>query len=144
MTPKLRLRTKFLFSMVAISVGLTATSLLVVRRAIYQHERSRIIQDLHNSVSSFSDSEQQREQLLNRTAELVADLPITRALMTTQHPATIQDASQELWRLAGSDLFLLADPGGRIFASHSAEPSSPAAALEQQFAQFLAQRGSNQ
>src|SRR5207302_8557217 len=133
MTPKLRLRTKFLFSMVAISVGLTATSLLVVRRAIYQHERSRIIEDLHNSVSTFSDSEQQREQLLNRTAELVADLPITRALMTTQHPATIQDASQELWRLAGSDLFLLADPGGRIFASQSPE-RLPVAALEQRLA----------
>src|SRR5437868_3093413 len=113
MTPRLRLRTKFLFSMVAISVGLTATSLLVVRRAIYQHERRRIEQDLRNSVASFSRFEQQREQFLNRTAGLIADLPITRALMTTGHPATIQDASQELWRLADADLFLLASSDGR-------------------------------
>ena len=43
------------------------------------------------------------------SAELMADLPNLRALMTTQHEATIQDASSGLWRLAGSDLFILAD-----------------------------------
>ena len=44
---------------------------------------------------------------------MLADLPNLRALMTTQHEATIQDASSDLWRLAGSDLFVLADRPGR-------------------------------
>jgi signal transduction histidine kinase len=42
--------------------------------------------------------------------------------MTTQHEATIQDASSGLWRLAGSDLFLLADRSGRVVALHTASP----------------------
>jgi HAMP domain-containing protein len=37
-------------------------------------------------------------------------------MMTTRHPATIQDASRDLWHLAGSDLLLLADASGKIVA----------------------------
>ena len=36
--------------------------------------------------------------------------------MTTQDAPTIQDGSTPFWRLAGSDLFLLADPAGRVVA----------------------------
>ena len=43
--------------------------------------------------------------------------------MTTQHAATIQDGSTDLWRLGGSDLFLLADRMGRVVALHTVTPS---------------------
>jgi hypothetical protein len=36
--------------------------------------------------------------------------------MTTHDPATIQDASRNLWHLAGSDLLLLADSSGKVMA----------------------------
>ena len=39
--------------------------------------------------------------------------------MTTSHPATIQDSSQDLWNLAGSDLLVLADRTGKLVALHS-------------------------
>src|SRR5437899_6108516 len=39
--------------------------------------------------------------------------------MTTQHAATIQDASAEQWQLAGSDIFVLADRAGRVAALHT-------------------------
>jgi signal transduction histidine kinase len=39
--------------------------------------------------------------------------------MTTQDSATIQDGSRGLWRLAGSDLFVLADPTGEVVALHA-------------------------
>jgi signal transduction histidine kinase len=42
--------------------------------------------------------------------------------MTTQHGPTIQDASRDLWRLAGSDLFVLADRSGKVVALHSKTP----------------------
>src|SRR5579884_62049 len=115
---QLRLRTKLLLAMVAISTGLTAMSLIVVSRAIQRRERSRIEQDLNNSVLAFRTAEHQREASLTRAAALMADLPIVRALMTTQHPATIQDASEHLWPLAGADLFALTSPGGAVFAYH--------------------------
>jgi len=66
--------------------------------------------------------QRERENNLNHAAELMADLPIVRALMTTRHEITIQDASVELWRTSGSDLFVLSDASGRVMAVQSTEP----------------------
>jgi signal transduction histidine kinase len=112
----IRLRTKFLLSMVAVSAALTFTTLLVVRHTVQQEVRLGIQRDLENSVSAFHNFQRQREVTLERSAALLADLPNVRALMTTHDPATIQDASRDLWQLAGSDLLLLADSSGKVMA----------------------------
>jgi signal transduction histidine kinase len=112
----IRLRTKFLLSMVVVSAALTFTTLLVVRRTVQQEVRLGIQRDLENSVSAFHNFQKQREVTLERSAALLADLPNVRALMTTHDPATIQDASRDLWQLAGSDLLLLADSSGKVMA----------------------------
>jgi len=105
--------------MLLISSGLTCTSLLLVRHSVQKQVRNEIFADLRNSVDTFQSFQSQREATLTRSAELLADLPNLRALMTTQHEATIQDASTGLWRLAGSDLFALADREGRLVALHT-------------------------
>jgi signal transduction histidine kinase len=117
--PRLRLQTKFLLSMLLISTGLTCTSLLLVRRSVHKHVKKEIFADLQNSVITFQNFQRERELTLSRSAELLADLPTLRALMTTQHAVTIQDASAEQWRLAGSDIFVLADRAGRVVALHT-------------------------
>jgi signal transduction histidine kinase len=118
----IRLRTKFLLSMVVVSAALTFTTLLVVRRTVQQEVRLGIQRDLENSVSAFHNFQKQREVTLERSAALLADLPNVRALMTTHDPATIQDASRDLWQLAGSDLLLLADSSGKVMALQAAPP----------------------
>jgi len=112
----IRLRTKFLLSMVAVSATLTFATLLVVRHTVQQQERAAIERDLQNSVSAFHNFQTQREWTLERSVALLADLPTVRAMMTTSDPATIQDASRDLWHLAGSDLLLLADGSGKVVA----------------------------
>ena len=119
---KLRMRTKFLLSMLLISAGLTCTSLLLVRHSVGVQAKKSLFADLHNSVSTFQNSQRQRELMLGHSAELLADMPNLRALMTTQHAATIQDASTAMWRLGGSDLFVLANPSGTIVALHTTSP----------------------
>jgi signal transduction histidine kinase/predicted GNAT superfamily acetyltransferase len=119
---KLRLRTKFLLSMVLISAGLTTTSLLLVRRNVQAQEKKEIFADLHDSVSAFQNFQRERETTLSHSADLLADLPNLRALMTTQDEATIQDGSDSLWRLAGSDLFVLTDRTGTVVALHTSSP----------------------
>ncbi len=116
------LRTKFLLSMVAVSAALTLTTLLVVRHTVQQEVRLEIQRDLENSVSAFRNFQKQREVTLERSAALLADLPNVRALMTTHDTATIQDASRNLWQLAGSDLLLLADSSGKVMALQVAPP----------------------
>jgi len=119
---KLRLRTKFLLSMLLISAGLTATSLLLVRRSVQGQVKNEIFADLHNSVTTFQNFQQLRELTLTRSAEQLAYQPLLRSLMTAPDQATIQDASTSWWRLAGSDLFVLVDRTGRVVALHATSP----------------------
>ena len=116
----MRLRTKFLLSMVVVSAALTFTTLLVVRRSVQQEVRLGIERDLQNSVSAFRNFQQQREVTLERSAALLADLPDVRALMTTRHAATIQDSSRYFWQLSGAGLLLLANADGRVVALQGA------------------------
>jgi signal transduction histidine kinase len=117
-----QLRTKFLISMLVISAGLTCTTLLLVHHMVRGQVRKGIFADLHNSITTFQNFQRDRELTLAHSAELLADLPILRALMTTKHEPTIQDASRSLWDLAGSDLFVLADRSGKVVALHSKNP----------------------
>jgi signal transduction histidine kinase len=118
----LRLRTKFLLSMVVVSAALTSTTLFVVRHSVQQQVRGEIQRDLQNSVSAFRNFQKQREVTLERSAALIANLPNVRALMTSPDAATIQDASRDLWRLAGSDVLLLANSSGQVMALQAAAP----------------------
>jgi signal transduction histidine kinase len=119
---KLRMRTKFLLSMLLISAGLTSTSLLVVRQRVQAQAKKGIFADLQNSVTTFQNFQRERELTLTHSAELLADMPNLRALMTTEDEATIQDGSSGLFQLAGNDLFVLADRTGHVVALHTATP----------------------
>jgi len=116
---KFRLRTKFLFSLILVGVGLTAGALLVARETAEHQVRLQIDKDLRNSVYTFRNVQRQREQFLTHSTALMANLPILKALMTTEHAATIQDSSRGLWNLAGSDLLVLGDRTGKVVALHS-------------------------
>jgi signal transduction histidine kinase len=116
---RLRMRTKLLLSLLLVSGGLTSTSLVVARRVIERQARTQIFQDLRNSLSTFENLQRQRQLSLARTARVLADLPIVRALMTTDHPPTIQDGSRDLRQLAASDLLALGDPTGKLMALHT-------------------------
>ena len=138
-----RLRTRFLLSMLIITAGLTAMSLLVVRHSVEKHVRDGIVQDLRNSVITFQNFQHDREIMLTRSAELVADLPITRSIMTSHDPATIQDASQAVWQLTGSDLFVLADRNGKIVALHTKSPGFTTEAAQTFFERSLNEEDSS-
>lgn len=137
MSLRLRLRTKLLLTTAVVSATLTAVSLFAVSHALQARERSRILQDLHSSVVAFRNAETQREAALTRLASLMADLPIVRALMTTNHPVTIQDASTELWRVAASDLLVLATPQGSVLAFRVRSDALPQASAEALLKQSL-------
>src|SRR5450755_2949689 len=108
----IRLRTKFLLSLLAISAGLTAATLWIVSYSVEKRVREDIREELRNSVVTYQSFEKQREDALSRSASLLANLPNVRALMTTEDPATIQDASADVWRLSGSELLVFANRAG--------------------------------
>lgn len=135
--PRLRLRTRFLLSMLVITAGLTSTSLLLVRRSVESNVRKSIAVNLHNSVAAFQDFRHERETMLTGDVALLADLPITRAIMTSPDPVTIQDASQDVSQIAGSDLFVMVDRSGKVVALHTKTPGFTREAAEKYFQQSL-------
>lgn len=130
---KMRLRTKFLLSMVLVSVGLTTLSLLLVRQSVQTEVRAEIFTDLRNSVSTFQSFQHEKEVTLVHPADLLADLPNLRALMTTHDEVTIQDGSEPLAKLAGGDLFVLADRSGKVVALHTNTPGFTREMAQQSF-----------
>ena len=112
----IRLRTKFLLSLLAISAGLTAATLLIVSYSVRKRVRENIREDVRNSVINYRSFQAQQEEALTRSATLLANLPNVRALMTTEDEATIEDASTDVWKLSGSDMLVLANRKGRVVA----------------------------
>ncbi len=108
--------------MLLTSAGLTAVSLLIVQRSVENQVRRNLRLDLANSVETFRNFQHDRENSLARSAELMADLPVLKALMTSRHAPTIQDASAELFRLSGGDLFALVDQSNQIVGFHTRSP----------------------
>lgn len=101
---------------------MTAATLLIVRHSVRQQLHQEINEDLLNSITVFRDYQRQKEISLEQSAELLANLPTLKALMTAPDAVTIQDASLEIWRLAPSDVFVLAKPGGKVVAIHTTAP----------------------
>ena len=139
--PRLRLRTRFLLSMLVITAGLTIISLLLVRRSVEANVRQSIAVNLKNSVAAFQDFRHERETMLTRDVALTADLPITRAIMSNSDPLTIQDASQRVWQIARSDLFALVNASGKVVALHTKTPGLTPEAAEKYFEQSMADDG---
>ncbi len=135
--PRLRLRTRFLLSMLLITAGLTTISLLLVRRSVETNVRQSIAVNLRHSVAAFQDFRHERETMLTSNVALLADLPITRSIMTSADPVTIQDASQAVYEIPRSDLFVLVNRSGKVVALHTKTPGFSRDAAAKYFQQSL-------
>lgn len=109
-----RMRTALMVSLLATSLGLTVTCLVIVRLSVQQEIRKELSADLGHSLDTFRNISHQRDQMLSREAALLADLPSLKALMVTQDARTIQDGSREFWKISGSDLFALTSQTGKL------------------------------
>jgi signal transduction histidine kinase len=125
--------------MLIITAGLTTTSLLLVRHTVESNVRKNIAVNLRNSVSAFQDFRHERETMLTSDVALLADIPLTRAIMTSTDPVTIQDASQDVWQHARSscDLFVLVNRSSQVVALHTKTPGFTREAAEKYFRQSL-------
>lgn len=125
----LRLRSQLLIAALLIILGLTGSLLLFVRHTVNTEIQKSVRDGTEASVHAFESVQRQRELQLSRTAAMLADLPTMKALMPAD-ALTIQDASETFWRLAGSDLFVLAKPDRQVVALHMTRPGWSAATVE--------------
>jgi signal transduction histidine kinase len=127
----LRLRTQLLIATLLIICVLTGGLLLIVRHSVRSEIANQVHESTTASLRAFENVQQEHDVELSRTAALLADLPTLKAVMTTEHALTIQDASEPFWKLAGSDLFLLASPDREVLGFHTATRGWTASVAEE-------------
>jgi signal transduction histidine kinase/CheY-like chemotaxis protein len=112
---KLRLRTKFLLSLVAVIAGLTCATLFVVQRSAQQRVRREVQEEALNAVLTFRVLQHDHEVTLRRKADLLALM----ASMRNGDPTSIQDVGEDPWQSDECHLLSLANREGKIVALHS-------------------------
>jgi signal transduction histidine kinase len=136
----LRLRTELLIANLLIICTLTGAILFIVRHTVRSEIDQEVRQGTDASVRAFQSVQREREVQLSRTAALLAELPPLKALMTTDDTLTIQDGSKRFWQLAGSDLFVLADPDGKVLGFHVKKPGWRPQIVENDLKKLMEQR----
>jgi len=122
-----RTRTLLISVLIAVIATVTGGSLLIVRNRVRLQVAQELSVDLAHSLVSFQNLQRERRENLIHENALLADLPSLKALMTTNDRPTIADGAIELWKVAGSDLFGLADSRGQVLTAYTqGKPPSPA------------------
>jgi signal transduction histidine kinase len=135
----LRLRTQLFLASLLTICGLTGGLLLIIRHTVSVETDRQVRDGTEASVRAFEGVQRQRERQLASTAAMLADLPPLEAMMPTDDALTIQDASTAFWKLAGSDLFVLAKPDKQIVALHITNPGWPLEAAQRDLKRSIEQ-----
>lgn len=136
---RLRLRTQLLIANLLLISLLTGALLFVVRHAVRSEIADQVLDRTNASLRAFESVQLQHQLELSRTTAILAELPTLKALMTTAHAPTIQDASEPFWKLTGSDLFLLASPERKVLGFHVERPGWTAQTAERDLNKSLEQ-----
>jgi signal transduction histidine kinase/FixJ family two-component response regulator len=112
MLANLRLRTKFLLSMILVIAGLTWVMLLIVRQTVQERARQELATNANNSLVIFEILQHQRRMVMSRKADLLA----TSAFLSNNDANTFRDSIDNPLDTSRSDLEVLADLSGKIVA----------------------------
>ena len=107
-----RLRTKFLLSLIVVTSGLSCATLFVVGREAKMQVNRQIQEESASAILTFQVMQHQNEIALEHKADLLATL----ALLRDDDPTAVQDASEDPWQSEDCNLFMLADPHGKVIA----------------------------
>jgi signal transduction histidine kinase/ActR/RegA family two-component response regulator len=130
----LRLRTKFLLSIVLIIAWLTFATLLIVGRTAQKEVERGMEKDTRNSMLTFQNLKAERQLEENRQAELLATLPTVKSLLSQEDDTPeAQESAESLWLSGGYELVVVADWKGKVIALHSNVPGFSEGDAEQMF-----------
>lgn len=129
----MKLRSKFLASLVVVLATMMCGTLLTVRQSMQAQARRQVEEDARNSILTFQVMEQQRRVVLSRKADLLATL----AFLRNGDPSVIREVSQDPWQSEECDLFALVDSKGKITALQGRIPGLPVATASETLGSLL-------
>jgi signal transduction histidine kinase len=112
---------------VAITVLFAVTGWIVEDNAMNTTSRT-LEEEVQASFQAYRSVLQSRASMLARVSLILSTMSDVRAAFRTGDTATIRDTAGELWSKVSDEnaLFLVTDPKGRLIASLSGVPESPA------------------
>ena len=111
------LTNRIFFATALLAVLSIAVAVYIVNRAVTRQADLELQRGIEEAATLVSQYRKFSFEAFNREARLVADLPILKAAVETQDPATVEPiARQYQTQLANADLFVVADNRGRILA----------------------------
>ncbi|NVB80306.1 MAG: SpoIIE family protein phosphatase [Kofleriaceae bacterium] len=119
----MKLRTGMLLGTAALVAAIVVATVVAVFVFVGRSERAKLADALTQSRSGFEDLLRYRQSVLRSDCRVVANEPRLRALVATRDISreTVIGGVSELKESLGSDLFLVADPSGRLVAD-AADP----------------------
>jgi signal transduction histidine kinase len=135
----LRLRTKFLLSMVLVITFLTGLAFLVIRQMVQDQARRELTTSANNSLVMFEILQRQRQAIMARKADLLA----TSAYLTDDDVNSFLDSTNNPFDTSGTDLMALADVNGKIVALCAPHSDFSAQAMEPLLQASLARKRSS-
>ncbi len=126
----MRLRAVLLLSMLSLLSAALVTALITASMVLEHMAYNQVGEGLARARAVFEDLQRYREALFRSSNQVLAEEPRLKAVMSSAEISaeTVQGVTGELHAVAGSDLFLLVDPLGRIL-SDAAAPESHGADL---------------
>src|ERR1700722_11774020 len=105
--------------MLAVVFFLTAAVLVLVQARMRSQVRADLASTLRTESRVYAEVESMRREQSQQSAELIADQPSLKALMSTNDRLTVEDGSQSILPTSHADLLILENPSGAMLALHS-------------------------
>jgi signal transduction histidine kinase/CheY-like chemotaxis protein len=124
------LRTKLLVCMFSIVFLLTSAVLFLVQARMKAQVRSDLTENVRQQSRVYAEVERSRQEQSRQSAEMIAEQPTLKALMSTNHRPTVQDASGSILLTSRADLLILENPRAELLALHTRYSDVTAAMAE--------------
>ena len=130
----MRLRTKFLLSLVAVICSLTCATLLAVRQTAGLRASQEVRREALGTLHTFQVIQHEHQEALARKADLLATL----AMIRSGDASAVKEAGEDPWQSDDCELMALADAKGKIVALHATIPGFPMEAAQGELKRSLA------
>lgn len=105
--------------MLAVVFLLTASVLVLVQARMRTQVRTDLASTLRTESRVYAEIERVRREQSQQSADLIANQPSLKALMSTDDHLTVQDGSLTILPTSHADLLILENPTGEMLALHS-------------------------
>ena len=105
--------------MLAVVFLLTASVLVLVQARMRKQVRTDLASTLRTESRVYAEIERVRREQSQQSADLIANQPSLKALMSTNDELTVEDGSKWILPTSRADLLILENPSGEMLALHS-------------------------